>query len=55
VLAVVVWSWDASCGHCSRLIVLPMGTMMPETCRDKRLIINIRLVATFWFLSLYLE
>jgi len=30
-----------------------MGIMMPETCRDKSLIINIRLVASCWFLSLH--
>ena len=35
------------------LVLLMMGIMMPETCRDKSLIINIRLVASFWFLSLH--
>jgi hypothetical protein len=30
-----------------------MGIMMPETCWDKSLIINIRLVASCWFLSLH--
>ena len=34
-------------------ICLMMGIMMPETCWDKSLIINIRLVASFWFLSLH--
>ena len=36
------------------LVLLMMGTMMPETCWDKSLIINIRLVASCWFLSLHL-
>ena len=35
------------------LILLMMGIMMPETCWDKSLIINNRLVASCWFLSLY--
>ena len=35
------------------LVVLMMGIMMPETCWDKSLIINIRLVASCWFLSLH--
>jgi len=30
-----------------------MGVMMPETCVDKSLIINIRLVASCWSLSLF--
>jgi len=34
------------------LILLMMGIMMPETCRDKSLIINIELVASCW-LSLF--
>ena len=34
------------------LVLLMMGIMMPETCWDKSLIINIRLVAPCWFLSL---
>jgi len=34
------------------LILLTMGIMMLETCWDKRLIINIRLAASCWFLSL---
>ena len=34
------------------LVLLMMGIMMPETCWDKSLIINIRLVASCWFLSL---
>ena len=33
------------------LVLLMMGIMMPETCWDS-LIINIRLVASCWFLSL---
>ena len=35
------------------LVLLMMGIMMPETCCDKSLIINIRLVASCWFLSLH--
>ena len=35
------------------LVLLMMGIMMPETCWDKSLIINIRLVAFCWFLSLH--
>ena len=35
------------------LVLLMMGIMMPETCWDKCLIINIRLVASCWFLSLH--
>ena len=73
VLAVVVWSWDASCVHCETAphnqshhnlcrilyaavhtrVLLMMGIMMPEICCDKSLIINIRLVASCWFLSLH--
>ena len=34
------------------LVLLTMGIMMPKTCWDKSLIINIRLVASCWFLSL---
>jgi len=34
------------------LVLLTMGIVMPETCWGKRLIINIRLVACCWFLSL---
>jgi hypothetical protein len=30
-----------------------MGKMMPETCCDRSLIINIGLVASCWFLSLH--
>ena len=41
VMSVVVWSWDASCVHCE------------SYCCDKSLIINIRLVASCWFLSLH--
>ena len=33
------------------LVLLMTGIMMPETCWDKSLIINIRLVASCWFLS----
>jgi hypothetical protein len=36
------------------LDLLMMGTMMPKTCWDRSLIINIRLVASCWFLSLRL-
>ena len=35
------------------LVLLMMGIMMPETCWDKSLIINIRLVASCWFFSLH--
>ena len=35
------------------LVLLMMGIMMPKTCWDKSLIINIRLVASCWFLSLH--
>jgi len=34
-------------------VFLTMGIMMPETCWDKRLIINTRLVASCWFLPLH--
>ena len=97
VIAVVVWSWDASCVNCESycstqdtgkylrtvtftvhtarvsaphnrsqhsefrtpyaamhiLFLLMMGIMMPETCLDRSLIINIRLAASCWFLSLH--
>ena len=78
VMAVAVWSWDASCVHCAlctvcipaphshshhyqcrtpyaavhTIVLLIMGIMMLETCWDS-LIINIRLVASCWFLSLH--
>ena len=35
-----------------KIVLLMMGIMMPETCWDS-LIINIRLVASCWFLSLH--
>ena len=35
------------------LVLLMMGIMMPETCWDISLIINIWLVASRWFLSLH--
>ena len=35
------------------LVLLMMGIMMPETCWDKSLIINVRLVASCWSLSLH--
>ena len=35
------------------LVLLMMGIMMPEMCWDKSLMINIRLVASCWFLSLH--
>jgi hypothetical protein len=41
------------CAH--TLVLLTMGIMMPETCWDKSLIINIRLVASCWSLSLSLS
>ena len=34
------------------LVLLMMGIIMPETCWDRSLIINIGLVASCWFLSL---
>jgi len=37
------------------LVLLMMGIMMPETCWDRSLIINIELVASFWFLSLHIS
>jgi len=37
------------------LVLLKMGIMMPETCCDRSLIINIRLVGSCWFLSLHLK
>ena len=36
-----------------RLVLLKTGIMMPETCWDRSLITNIRLVASCWFLSLH--
>ena len=38
-------------GAVHTLVLLMMGIMMPETCWDKSLMINIRLVASCWFLS----
>jgi len=35
------------------LVLLKMGIMMPETCWDRRLTINVRFVASCWFLSLH--
>jgi len=35
------------------LVLLMMGIMMPETCWDRSLIINIGFVASCWFLSLH--
>jgi len=35
------------------LVLLMMGIMMPETCWDRSLIINIWLFASCWFLSLH--
>jgi len=35
------------------LALLKMGIMMPQTCWDRRLTTNIRLVAVCWFLSLH--
>jgi len=37
------------------LVLFTMGIMMPETSSDKSLIINIRLVASCWFISLSLH
>ena len=34
------------------LVLLTMGIVVPETCWDRRLTINFRLVASCWFLSL---
>jgi len=92
VLAVVVWSWVASCVHCVKvtvrlsnsnfhtvhtacdpaphnhsqhnqcrtpyavvhgLVLLTMGIVMPETCSNRSLIINIKLISSYWFLSLH--
>ena len=35
------------------LVLLMMDIMMPETCWDRSMIINIRLVASCWFLSVH--
>ena len=35
------------------LVLLMIGIMTPETCWDKSLIMNIRLLASCWFLSLH--
>ena len=35
------------------LVLLMMGIMMPKTCWDRSLIINIRFVASCWFTSLH--
>ena len=35
------------------LVLLMMGIMMPETCWDRSLIINVGLVVSCWFLSLH--
>jgi hypothetical protein len=35
------------------LVLLMMGIMMSETCRDRSLIINIGLLECCWFLSLH--
>ena len=35
------------------LVLLMMDIMMPETCWDRSLVINIRLVASCWFISLH--
>ena len=35
------------------LVLLMMGIMMPETCWNRSLIINIGLVASCWFISLH--
>jgi len=67
VLAVVVWSWVIIFAHnhsqhnqCRTpyavihgFVLLMIGIMMPEIYRDGSLIINIRLVASCWFLSLH--
>jgi len=37
------------------LVLLMMGIMMPETCWDRSLIINIGLAASCWFISLHPE
>jgi len=37
------------------LVLLMMGVMMPETCWDRSLIINIGLVAYCWFISLHFK
>jgi len=35
------------------LVLLKMGIMMPETCWDRSLTINITLIASYWFISLH--
>ena len=35
------------------LVLLMMGIILPETCSDRSLIINIGLVASCWFISLH--
>jgi len=53
-LAVVVWSCVVSCVHCVKVtVLLKMCIMMPETCWDRSLTINNRLIASCWFLSLH--
>ena len=52
------WLWLCGAGKravCTVKItvLLMMSIKMPETCWDKSLIINIRLVASSWFLSLH--
>ena len=42
---------NTTCGS-AHFILLMMGIMMSETCWDRSLIINIRLIASCWFLSL---
>ena len=45
--------YDTICSNIHGLDLLMMGIMMPETWRDRSLIINIGLVASCWFISLH--
>jgi len=59
VLHWLCWLW--LCGAGTRVVctvwklslVMKMGIMMPETCWDRSLTINIKLVTSCWFLSLH--
>ena len=53
VLFLSCYSAEHHMRQCTRLFLLKMGIMMPETCWDRSLIINIRLFASCWFLSLH--
>jgi len=60
VLHWLCWLWLCGAGSqavCTvwklNLVLLKMGIMIPEKCWDKSLTINVRLVASCWFLSLH--